>query len=374
MTDQMHIVITGADGFIGQHLMVRLRESGRGAVRGITRSTSAADRDERLAAADVVVHLAGVNRPTDSSEFDTGNAGSTAALCADLRRLRRQIPVIYSSSVQADQDNPYGRSKRAAEQHLMAYAAETGAHVAYFRFCNVFGKWARPDYNSAVATFCHNVSRGLPITVHDASAPLWLLYIDDAVAAIERLLSEGIPHSGEYAAGPIYETTVGAVAESIQAFSSGRKNGTFGHVGSGLARALYATYVSYLPADAFSYPIQQHEDARGVFAEFLRTPNAGQISYFTAHPGITRGGHYHHTKTEKFLVVQGRARFGFRHVVTGERRFLEVTSAAPTVVDTVPGWVHDITNIGGEQLIVLLWANEAFDPTHPDTIAMGVAE
>lgn len=366
----MRVAITGAEGFIGRHLTCRLLETGGGTVAPITRATSAVDREQALASADVVVHLAGVNRPPDPSHFESGNAGVTATLCDDLTRLGRRMPVIYSSSTQASHDNPYGRSKRAAEDALLAYAARTGAPVAYFRFSNVFGKWARPHYNSGVATFCHNIARDLPVTIHDPTAALHLLYVDDAVSAIERLLWEGIPSSGEYTAGPVYETTVGAVVDTLRRFATGRETREFGPVGIGLARALYATYVSYLPPERFSYPLVRHEDARGAFAELLRTPDGGQVSFFTAGPGVTRGGHYHHTKTEKFLVVQGRARFGFRHVITGEQRSLLVDESESRVVDTVPGWAHDITNIGADQLIVLLWANESFDPAKPDTYPM----
>lgn len=369
----MRVAITGVDGFLGTHLALHLSETGVATVHGISRTTAPDVREHALASADVVVHLAGVNRPPDPSHFHEGNAGVTATLCADLLGLGRSIPIIYSSSAQAALDNPYGRSKRAAEEALLGYARATGAPVAYFRLWNVFGKWARPKYNSAVATFCHHIAHGLPIDVHDPAAPLRLVYVDDVIAAIHALLSTGIDRSGEYPCGPVHETTVGEVVEQIQGFKTGRSTREFGAVGRGLTRALYATYVSYLPPAHFSYPLHRHADARGAFAEVLRTPDAGQISFFTAHPGVTRGGHYHHTKTEKFLVVHGTARFAFRHVVTGERHQLEVTGSEARVVDTVPGWAHDITNIGTDELIVLLWANEAFDPVRPDTIPMGVA-
>ena len=370
----MHIVITGAAGFIGQNLTVRLAELKLGDVTGITRETTDAATAATLETANVVVHLAGVNRPQDPAEFETGNADATAALCDALRRTGRPVPVIYSSSIQAELDNPYGRSKLSAEEALMRYGADTDSGVAILRLVNVFGKWCRPNYNSAVATFCHNIARNLPITVSNTEAPLRLVHIDAVVDAIIALIREGVHGQGQVAVSPIYDTTVGEVADAIRGFADIRRTLDVARVGQGFLRALYSTYVSYLPPEEFSYALTRHEDPRGVFAEMLRTSDSGQFSFFTAHPGITRGGHYHHTKTEKFLVVKGRASFGFRHIVTGERRNLTVEGVEARVVETVPGWVHDITNIGDDEMFVLLWANEAFDPHAPDTIAAKVTE
>ncbi len=370
----MRIVITGAAGFIGRNLAVRLGEVTLGDVTGITRDTSESATTLALETAEVVVHLAGVNRPQDPAEFTSGNSDATTALCETLRRNGRPVSVIYSSSIQAELDNPYGRSKLAAEEALARYAADTGAGVAILRLTNVFGKWCRPNYNSAVATFCHNVARNLPITVSNADAPLRLVHIDAVVDAIISLIRDGVQGQGQVAVSPVYETTVGAVAGAIRGFAESRRTLDMARVGQGFLRALYSTYVSYLPPDGFSYALTRHEDPRGVFAEMLRTSDSGQFSFFTAHPGITRGGHYHHTKTEKFLVVKGRARFGFRHVVTGERHDITVEGREARVVETVPGWVHDITNIGDDEMLVLLWANEAFDAQAPDTIAARVTE
>jgi UDP-2-acetamido-2,6-beta-L-arabino-hexul-4-ose reductase len=368
----VRVVITGADGFIGKHLVLRLHERGEHQVSAITRDTSDHARQVAWADADVVVHLAGVNRPPDPSGFELGNAAFTKTLVDELTLMGRPVPVVFSSSSQAALDNPYGRSKAAAEEALAQYGATTGAAVAVLRLTNVFGKWARPNYNSAVATFCHNIARGQPISIHDPSAPLRLLYVDDVIDAIEALLPQRDGGVREVPVGPVYETTVGAVADTLKKFAEGRQTREFGAVGSGLTRALYATYVSFLPPQSFSYALQLHMDSRGSFAEMLRTPSAGQFSFFTAHPGVTRGGHYHHSKTEKFLVVHGKARFGFRQVLTGERHEILVDGVETRVVETVPGWAHDITNVGEDQLIVLLWANEAFDPARPDTIAAEV--
>ena len=245
--------------------------------------------------------------------------------------------------------------------------------MALYRLANVFGKWSRPDYNSAVATFCHNIARGLPIQVNDAAAPLRLVYIDDVVAELLRFLADPGTGVGLRQAGPVYATTVGELARQIEAFKDVRTSLVTERVGTGLVRALYATYVSFLPPQAFSYGVPKYGDARGVFVEMLKTPDCGQFSFFTAHPGITRGGHYHHTKTEKFLVIKGVARYRFRHLVTDEVFELDSTGDEPLVVDTIPGWAHDITNIGDDELVVMLWANEIFDRQNPDTIASPVA-
>ena len=369
----MKILVTGADGFIGRNLCVALGEREGFEVLAITRASGEAELARVVACADAVIHLAGVNRPQDPAEFATGNGDFTALLCALLAATGRPIPVAFASSIQADRDNPYGLSKRAAEDHLRRYAEASGAPVALYRLANVFGKWSRPDYNSAVATFCHNIARGLPIQVNDAAAPLRLVYIDDVVAELLRFLADPGSGVGLHQAGPVYATTVGELARQIEAFKDVRTSLVSERVGTGLVRALYATYVSFLPPQAFSYGVPKYGDARGVFVEMLKTPDCGQFSFFTAHPGITRGGHYHHTKTEKFLVIKGVARYRFRHLVTDEVFELDSTGDEPLVVETIPGWAHDITNIGDDELVVMLWANEIFDRQNPDTIASPVA-
>jgi UDP-2-acetamido-2,6-beta-L-arabino-hexul-4-ose reductase len=369
----MHIVVTGGDGFIGRNLRVRLDELRHRDVVSVTRATEAGDFESALRTADIVFHLAGVNRPQDPAEFDVGNRELTAEVCALLRSAGRRASLVLSSSTQAIADNPYGRSKLAAEHEALRYGEDTGAAVTVLRLTNVFGKWARPHYNSAVATFCHNLARGLPITMSDPAAPLRLVHVDDVVDALIALLPGGQSAGALVDVLPVYATTVGAVARLLSDFAESRSTLVTPCVGTGFVRALYSTYVSYLPPEQFAYPLRRHADERGVFVEMLKTPDCGQFSFFTAAPGITRGGHYHHTKTEKFLVMTGQARFGFRHVVTGERREIEVTGDDSLVVETVPGWTHDITNIGAGELIVMLWANEIFDPAHPDTIMEPVA-
>ncbi len=368
----MKVLLTGADGFIARNLRVALSEQPDREVLAVTRATPDRDFLAAVAQADAVVHLAGVNRPQDPSEFTTGNTELTARLCDALRDAGRPVPIAFASSIQAERDNPYGTSKRAAEERLFAHAAATGAPVAVYRLPNVFGKWCRPNYNSAVATFCHNLARGLPIQINDPAAALRLVYVDDLVAELLRFLAA--PPSGARFAEvtPVYDCTVGELARQIEAFADVRQSLLTERVGAGLVRALYATYVSALPTTAFSYSLPKYGDPRGVFVEMLKTRDSGQFSYFTAHPGITRGGHYHHSKTEKFLVIKGRARFKFRHILSNETYQLDTDGAEPKVVETIPGWAHDITNIGDDEMVVMLWANENFDRERPDTFASEV--
>ena len=370
------ILITGANGFVGKNLQLHLSERKDVQVRCFTRANTVDELPALLNGADFVFHLAGVNRPQDPAAFVVGNAGLTQALCTALAQVAtttgRKVPVVFASSIQAAQDNAYGQSKRAAEDALFALQHEYGVPVHVFRLPNVFGKWARPNYNSAVATFCHNTARGLPITVNDPAASLTLVYVDDVVQRFIHLLDgadAALDAAGFATVAPQYSTTVGALAAQIQAFKESRNNLVTERVGTGLVRALYSTYVSYLPVEEFAYTVPQHGDARGVFVEMLKTPDCGQFSYFTAHPGITRGGHYHHSKTEKFLVIKGCARFKFRHMHTGETHTLDTSGEQAQVVETVPGWTHDITNIGSDKLVVMLWANEIFDRERPDTFA-----
>lgn len=361
----MRLLITGANGFIGKNLIAHLRERAGVTVLPYVRGEHGAALAAKVAEADLIVHLAGVNRPRHEAEFEEGNTDLTVMLADAVRASGRPIPVLYASSIQADRDNPYGRSKRAAEQALQALQESTGSPVHIYRLPNVFGKWARPNYNSAVATFCHNIAHDLPIQVNDPAAALQLVYVDDVCAAFLRTIDA--PSAPSAPVEPVYATTVGALAEQIAAFRTSRATRITEPVGTGLVRALYATYITYFTPEQFAYPLVKHEDPRGVFVEMLKTRDAGQFSFFTAHPGITRGGHYHHTKTEKFLVIRGQARFGFRHIESGEVHELCTSGDTPVVVETIPGWSHDITNIGNDELIVMLWANEIFDREKPDT-------
>ncbi|MGN6819885.1 MAG: polysaccharide biosynthesis C-terminal domain-containing protein [Sphingomonas sp.] len=361
------VAITGANGFVGRNLSVRLGELGY-PLRPVTRDTPADEAQRVLGSSDVVFHLAGVNRADDPDAFLRGNRDVSAEVAKVIAEGGRRPLVIVASSQKAIEDTPYGRSKLAGEQAMLGLG--DAAIVSAWRLPNIFGKWTRPDYNSAVATFCHRIARGLPIEIHDRTAPLRLLHIDDLIDQWLALMAAPPARSGVIDPANVHTTTVGELADQIAAIAARRAKGEVGNVGTGFERALYATHISYLPESAFSYPLVAHSDPRGSFTEVLKTPAAGQISYFTAHPGVTRGGHYHHAKVEKFLVVHGQARFRFRHILTGAEH--EVTTAAtePVVVETIPGWTHDVTNIGEDDLVAIVWANEIFDRDRPDTVAM----
>lgn len=378
----MRILVTGARGFIGKNLAVRLQEASGHEIIPFSRGDAVSELPRLLGGADAVVHLAGVNRPADIAEFATGNTELTEALCEAMAGATRRIPLIMTSSRHAatadapgisDFHRAYGRSKRDAER-AVEQLAESGTPVVIYRLPGVFGKWCRPNYNSVVATFCHNVANGLPIQVNDPAASLQLVYVDDVLDEIMRVLA-GVPNGlARRDVAPEYGVTLGELASRIRGFRQSRESLVTDRVGAGLTRALYATYVSYLPPRDFAYDLTGRGDARGMFAEVLKTVDSGQFSFFTAHPGVTRGGHYHHTKTEKFIVMKGKARFGFRHILTGERHHIDTSGDAPQVVETVPGWAHDVTNIGNDEMVVMLWANEIFDRDKPDTVMAKVEQ
>ena len=365
----MRVLVTGANGFLGKNLCLQLKELGTIEVLRITRESSELEFESALNQADFIFHLAGVNRPQNSDEFQTGNAIVTQSICNSLIASNRAVPIVYTSSIQALLNNAYGSSKLAAEHALNAYSKACGAKVFIFRLPNIFGKWCKPNYNSAVATFCHNVARGLPIKINDPAAELKLVYVDDVVSAFIGLIQSTHSPDGLQEVSPVYSTSVGTLAAQIELFKYSRITLVTERVGTGFLRALYSTYVSYLPTDKFSYEIPKYADQRGEFVEMLKTQDSGQFSFFTAYPGITRGGHYHHSKTERFLVIRGKARFGFRNMISGEKHEIITDGAKPEIVETVPGWTHDITNVGEDEMIVMLWANEIFDRDHPDTIA-----
>lgn len=368
----MKVLVTGANGFIGKNLVLRLRECADTEVLTLLRSDGDDALHDALTQADAVVHLAGENRPSDPAAFDEVNTGLTLRLCQMLQALGKTTPVLFASSAQAEQDNPYGRSKLAAEEILSTLAQHNANPVAIYRLPGVFGKWCRHSYNSVVATFCHNKAHDMPVQINDVNARLRLVYVDDVVEAFLQALQHPFNGLSRPSIAPEYSITLGDLSDQIDAFKNCRSTLLSERVGTGLTRALYATYVSYLPVSKFAYDVPVHGDARGVFVEMLKTPDAGQFSFFTAHTGVTRGGHYHHTKTEKFLVIKGHARFGFRHMLTNEVFYLETSGDSPKVVDTVPGWTHDITNVGNDEMVVMLWANEIFDRTNPDTVTSKV--
>ena len=365
------ILVTGADGFIGKNLCIRAAELDH-IILPFTRSHALSDLPAMLSGVDAVIHLAGINRPITEGEFTTGNADLTLALCDAIAAQPQKPILLLASSTQAAQPNAYGASKLAAENAVRNLASLHGVKAHIYRLPNVFGKWCKPNYNSVVATFCYNISQDLPIQINDANKVLDLVYVDDVVNAFLEIIAID-NETVDQTIVPQYSITLGQLADQIKIFKASRDTGITSPVGNGFVRALYSTYISYLTPQQFAYPLIKHADPRGEFVEMLKTQNSGQFSYFTAFPGVTRGGHYHHTKTEKFLVIRGKAKFGFRHIITNEKYEINTNGGEPQVVETVPGWTHDITNVGKDEMIVMLWANEIFNRKIPDTVTCPVA-
>ena len=366
------ILITGAGGFVGKNLVATLRTAGYTDLMLFEKDDTPETLADYCRRAAFVVHLAGINRPTDPSEFYTGNAGLTDTLLADLEAAGNTAPVLVTSSTQSELDNDYGKSKRQAEEAIFAHRRRTGAAVYVFRMPGVFGKWCRPNYNSVVATFCHNMAHGLPIQVRDPAFSLPLVYIDDVVACILAAFDGQVMMDRSATPichmHPIHEVTLGRLAELIQGFAAGRTSLAVPDLAPGsFEKKLYSTYLSYLPSDQFSYPLEMHTDNRGSFTEFLRSPERGQVSINISHPGIVKGNHWHHTKNEKFLVVKGEGVIRFRNIFSKEVIEYHVSGDKLEVVDIPCGYTHNIENVGTEDMVTVMWANEAFDPDHPDT-------
>jgi len=378
---RMKILVTGSSGFIGRNLIAHLGMQTDHVVLGYDIDNTPEELANALAEVDLVFHLAGVNRPKTEEEFRTGNVGFTEELCNALLALGRSVPIVISSSIQAELDNPYGVSKRQAEEVLERYAEESGARVLIYRLTNVFGKWSRPNYNSVVATFCYNIAHDLPIRISDPDHELALVYIDDVAEAFvaevrgqktevrgqKSEVREQKGKAGYREVAPVYRVTLGRLAELIRSFREMRKTLVLPGLNDAFTRKLYGTYLSYLEPDAFAYDLAQRCDPRGCLAEFVKSPAFGQIFVSTTKPGVTRGGHYHHTKTEKFLVLQGDAIVRFRQIEGEEILEYPVQGKDFRVIDIPPGYTHDITNVGDTQLVTLFWASEVFDPEHPDT-------
>jgi UDP-2-acetamido-2,6-beta-L-arabino-hexul-4-ose reductase len=366
----MNVLITGSLGFLGRNLREFIRQSRPDANIICYDLNTPESLSDLCKKADFVVHLAGVNRPDNLGEFDTGNAGLTKEVLSYCLEGKKP-PVLISSSIQAALDNPYGRSKKAAEDFTFAYGEEAGSPVYVFRLTGIFGKWCRPDYNSVVATFCYNIARGLPIEIRDPSYELSLVYIDDVCRAfLAAMDGKAFKKDGFCAVEPVYAITLGDLAERFRSFDESRKNLAVPDMGDALTRKLYAAYSSYLPV--FSYPLNSRTDARGSFTEFLKTPERGQVSVNVAKPGVTKGNHWHHTKTEKFLVVSGRGVIRFRKIGEAAVTEYQVSGEKLEVLDIPTGYVHSITNTGELDLVTVMWADEVFDPINPDTFPESV--
>ena len=367
----MNILITGSEGFVGRNLREFLRQERPHDellcydIGSVPESLASYCRD-----ADFVFHLAGVNRPTDDSEFESGNKSLTETVLSHCREGKKP-PVLLSSSVQALLDNPYGKSKKASEDAAFAYESETGSSAYVFRLPGVFGKWCRPNYNSVVATFCHNIANDLQIEVRDASFELNLIYIDDVCRTfISALNGHAQKNGGFCVAAPTHSITLGALADTLRSFRHSRENLHVPNLSDPLTRKLHSTYLSYLPD--FSYPLTANNDERGSFTEFLKTPDRGQTSINVAKPSVTKGNHWHHTKTEKFLVVSGQGIVRFRKVGDSEIKEYPVSGDEHKVVDIPPGYIHSITNTGQSDLVTIMWADEIFDPNTSDTHAEAI--
>ncbi|MDE5591012.1 MAG: capsular polysaccharide biosynthesis protein CapF [Acetatifactor sp.] len=368
----MKVLVTGAEGFIGKNLISWLERRGDVMVLPVDIGTPIEVLEEYCKECDFVYNLAGVNRPEHVEEFMAGNFGFATTLIETLKKHGNNCPVMNSSSIQAVLDNPYGRSKKAGEDMMLAYGKETGASVYIYRFPNVFGKWCRPNYNSAVATFCHNIAHGLPIQVNDRSTRMRLVYIDDVVEELLQAL-DGHPHidgDGYCFVPMVHETTLGEIVDLLYGFRESRKNLMVPDMTVGsFEKKLYSTYLSYLPKDGFSYPLIMHEDVRGSFTEILRSADRGQVSVNISKPGIVKGNHWHQSKNEKFVVVSGSGLIRFRR--HGEDEIIEypVSGENLEVVDIPTGYVHEIVNTGTTDMVTLMWCNECYDPERPDTMA-----
>jgi UDP-2-acetamido-2,6-beta-L-arabino-hexul-4-ose reductase len=369
----MKILITGAKGFIGKNLVAELKNRKFTDIFEFGRDTDPTLLDEYCKEADFVFHLAGVNRPKEESEFMEGNFGFTSTLLDILKKHDNRCPVMISSSIQAEVDNPYGKSKKAGEDLLFSYSKKTGAKVLVYRFPNVFGKWCRPNYNSAIATFCHNIARDLPITVNDPSVVMNLVYIDDVVNELINALEGKENRNGDFCEVPIVHTiTLGEIVELIYAFKKSREKRSILNMSDAFIKKLYSTYLSYLPEDQFSYELKMNVDNRGSFTEFIKTPDRGQVSVNISKPGITKGNHWHHTKNEKFLVVRGKGVIRFRKLDSNEVLEYFVSGDKMEVVDIPTGYTHNIENLGDTDMVTIMWANEPFDPEKPDTYYLEV--
>ncbi|WP_299873340.1 NAD-dependent epimerase/dehydratase family protein [uncultured Cocleimonas sp.] len=364
----MKIGVTGSNGFIGKNLLENLHRIDGVEVITFTRSSTIDDLENFVNSADFIFHLAGINRPKDIQEFYQGNEALTQQLVNLLLKSGKKTPLLISSSTQVERDNDYGKSKLGSEIALQEYAEKSGAAVYIYRLPNVFGKWSKPNYNTVIATWCHNISRDIPIEISDKNIELDLVYIDDVIEHFIRHIDEtgksGISHEG---VSPVYRESLGSISNLLSEFVKSRKSLLTPPVGRGFLRALYATYLSFLPTDKFAYEIEGYKDERGTFYEFLKTHDSGQFSISTSAPGVTRGNHYHNTKNEKFMVVKGEASIRLRQIHGDEVIEYKVSDQKIQVVEMIPGYTHDISNTGSEEMILLLWANEVFDREKPDT-------
>jgi UDP-2-acetamido-2,6-beta-L-arabino-hexul-4-ose reductase len=367
-----NVLVTGANGFIGSNLIIGLGRRTDLDIVAVDVDSPESELGKGLDSCEAVFHLAGVNRPGSDEEYEAGNVGVLAGILERLERKQRRPLVVLTSSIQASLDNPYGRSKQRAEQVLMDFAGRTGAPARIFRLPGVFGKWGRPNYNSVVATFCHNIARELPIRLTDPEAKIDLVHVDDVVGSFVRLIGEEIRGAEFDDVQPVFRTTLGELAATLVEFKANRESSRIADLSDPLRRRLFGTFVAYLPPEALACPAAVRSDARGELAELLKAGGHGQIFLSRTRPGITRGNHYHDLKVEKFVVIEGEALIRFRHMFTDEGIEYRVLGSEYRILDIPPGWTHSIENIGTGDLITLFWSSEVFDPANPDTFSAEV--
>jgi UDP-2-acetamido-2,6-beta-L-arabino-hexul-4-ose reductase len=368
----MKVLITGANGFVGKNLKLFLKERSDIKIFSFLKKDNSSLLFDLISKVDFIFHLAGVNRSNHPKEFISANEILTQKISDAVKKTNRKIPIIYTSSIQAKLDTSYGLSKRNAENILLNLNQDFKIPVHIFRLPNIFGKWSKPNYNSVVSTFCYNITRDIPIHINDPNELVSLVHIDDVIKHFIKIMDEkekNLNGKDFKFVKPSYEITIGDLAKQLYAFKEMRNSSILERVGTGLVRSLYSTYISYLPHQKFSYPVKIHDDSRGRFVEIFKTQDSGQFSFFTVSPNITRGEHYHHRKTEKFLVIKGSACFKFFNLDTAETYELRVYGDKPEIVESIPGWAHNIKNIGNDEMIVMLWANENFDASNPDTFS-----
>jgi len=375
----MKVLVTGANGFVGKNLIAQLENirdnkernhplNNKIEIYKYDRDNTLEDLDKFTLDCDFVMHLAGVNRPKEEKDFMEGNYGFTSTLLESLKKNKNQSPILITSSIQAELDNPYGISKKAGEELIFKYGKENNSKVLVYRLANVFGKWCRPNYNSVIATFCYNIANDKEIKVNDPSVVMNLVYIDDLVNELINSLLNKENKIGDYCQVPTSHTiTLGKIVELLYSFKESRSKLSLPNFFNELEKKLYSTYLSYLPTDQFSYPLKMNVDNRGSFTEIIRTESKGQFSVNKSKPGITKGNHWHHTKVEKFVVVKGQALIQFRKIGDSKVIDYHVSGEQWEVVDIPTGYTHNIINEGNEELITFMWANEAFNPDRPDT-------
>lgn len=376
----MKILVTGANGFVGKNLVSTLRNIKDGKDRThcidiediytYDLDNTIDDLRKYTSDCDFVFHLAGINRPNDVKEFYQGNASFTESLCSLLEEHDNNCPILISSSIQVSRDNDYGKSKKEGEEYLLHHGKKMDSKVYVYRLANLFGKWCRPNYNSVTATWCYNIVNGIDIQINDPDVELPLCYIDDVIKEFLNAL-EGHPtkcSEGIYEVYPVHYIKLGELADIIKSFKESRGTLSVPNMKEGsLEKKLYSTYLSYLPKDKFSYPLKMNIDQRGSFTEFLKTEEYGQVSVNVSKPGITKGQHWHHSKNEKFLVVSGKGLIQFRDIYSDEIIEYQVSGDKLEVIDIPTGYTHNIINIGESDMVTIMWANERFDPEHPDT-------